>query len=281
MKKLWLALLLLFTIPCSAQVFTLEITADPVIADASGQVSNIDVAFVSDSATEALGVELFYSFDPDLLHVFGASSLLATPPSFFAAGFLNEAFTHPTTGAVTLPGVGELGIVFDFGLVNNITMSPGVPVPVLRLSVVGGPGVFPGATSDLVFQNGLNVPTGGSTTNAVVWRQTPTTVPVETPINLAGAVVPLSFVVPMFGRGDVSGDGAINLVDAIMSLEHLFLSNPLNCQAAADVDASGAVAIIDVVQLLTYLFMSGPPPNSITCGSQALNGLDCDTTTCP
>jgi len=278
----FLFLLALPPIAGQEPVFTLDLDADPVIADASGQISNIDVAFVSDAANETLGLELFYSFDPTLLHVFGMSSLLADSPSFFAVEYLNEDSTHPTTGVVTPAGVGLLGCVFDFGLVNTITTAPGVPVPVLRISVIGGPGVFPGATSDLTFQNGLTVPVGGTThNNSMAWRVDPTTPPQDTLFDLTSATVPLSFVVPMFGRGDVSGDGSLNLVDAILTLEHLFLSNPVACPAAADVDANGTVAILDAITFLNYLFLNGPPPNSIACSPQDTHGLSCDTTTCP
>ena len=249
---------------------------------ASGQISNIDMAFVSDAANETLGVELFFSFDPTLLHVFGMSSLLADSPSFFSTEYLNEDFTHPTTGVVTPAGVGLLGCVFDFGLANTITTVSGVPVPLLRISVIGGPGVFPGATSDLAFQNGLTVPVGGTThNNSIAWRVDPTTPPQDTLFDLASATVPLAFVVPTFGRGDANVDGSLNLVDAIRILEHLFLANPVDCEAAADIDSNGAVAILDAIVFLNYLFLSGAPPANLTCAGNPTNGLGCSVFACP
>lgn len=282
-RSCFLVLLLALSTPLAAQTFTLLISADPVIADPSGQVSNIDVEFVSDFATETLGISLFFGYDPSLLHVFGMSEALPGSPSFFSTQWLNEPFTHPTTGVVTPAGVGLLGAVFDFALVDTILVTPGVPTPVMRIQVLGGPGAFPGATSDLVFANGLNMPTGGTSTNVVVWRPSPTEPPDDTSIDLSSASVPLTFVLPpSFARGDVNGDTAIQIVDAILILQFLFLSVPIDCVAAADINSDGAAGIVDAIVLLNYMFLSGPAPIGLACGSQLLHGLDCAAqTVCP
>lgn len=281
-RSCFLVLLLALSTPLAAQSFTLDFVADPVIADPSGQISVIEVGFTSDTATEALGISLFYAYDPALLHVFGASSILPLSPSFFSTQWLNEPFTHPTTGVVTPAGVGLLGCVFDFALIDTLFVLPGTSTPVMRLSVLGGPGAFPGATSDLFFADGLNMPTQGSTTNVVVWRPSPTDAPVETSIDLSSGSVPLQFILPSFARGDVNGDNAVQIVDAILILQFLFLSVPIDCVAAADINSDGSTGLVDAISLLNYLFLSGPPPIGVTCQGQALNGLSCNAqTVCP
>ncbi len=66
--------------------------------------------------------------------------------------------------------------------------------------------------------------------------------------------------------GDVSGDGLLNVTDAIALLNHLFSGHPLRCPGTADVTASGDVNISDVVYLLLHLFASGPGPENVPTG---------------
>ena len=76
---------------------------------------------------------------------------------------------------------------------------------------------------------------------------------------------------PRFRRGDVDGNGTLELTDAIRVLGFLFLggSEP-DCMDAADADDSGfPVDISDAIYSLTYQFLGGPeplPPGPTTCG---------------
>ncbi|MBI4584413.1 MAG: lamin tail domain-containing protein [Planctomycetes bacterium] len=65
-----------------------------------------------------------------------------------------------------------------------------------------------------------------------------------------------------FRRGDLSGDGAVEIADAIAILEYLFKKRALLCPDAADANDNGAVDIADAVRLLLYLFKgaAAPPP---------------------
>src|SRR5262245_37414119 len=65
-----------------------------------------------------------------------------------------------------------------------------------------------------------------------------------------------------FIRGDVDGDGRVDLSDSIRTLGHLFLGNPseLGCEDAADRDDNGILDITDPVGLLAYLYLGGPEP---------------------
>ncbi|MFQ5653108.1 MAG: hypothetical protein ACE5GW_00070, partial [Planctomycetota bacterium] len=66
---------------------------------------------------------------------------------------------------------------------------------------------------------------------------------------------------PVFIRGEVTGDGEINLADPILVLGYLFAAGQEPaCLDAADADDNGAVNIGDPIWLLTFLFASGLPP---------------------
>jgi len=85
-----------------------------------------------------------------------------------------------------------------------------------------------------------------------------------------------------FIRGDVGGDGAIDLSDAVALLLHLFSSANLDCREAGNSNADGSLDISDVIYLLTYMFSNTIPPSAPFpgCGSQPVN-LDCTQPPCP
>jgi hypothetical protein len=71
-----------------------------------------------------------------------------------------------------------------------------------------------------------------------------------------------------FRRGDASGDGAVDISDAVFLLFHLFGQGiPPSCLDAADSNDDGAVDLSDVMSLLAALFLDGPalPPPAV-CG---------------
>jgi len=66
---------------------------------------------------------------------------------------------------------------------------------------------------------------------------------------------------PLFLRGDVTGDGSVNLADAVGVLSVLYRGESLPCVKAADFNDNGKLALDDVVGLLTFLFAGGPAPH--------------------
>ena len=63
-------------------------------------------------------------------------------------------------------------------------------------------------------------------------------------------------------RGDVNGDGAINVGDVIHLVNFLYRDGPLPVpEWAGDFDCDGATNVGDVVQLVNYLYRDGPPPS--------------------
>jgi outer membrane protein assembly factor BamB len=64
-----------------------------------------------------------------------------------------------------------------------------------------------------------------------------------------------------FLRGDVNGDGVINLADVVYLINYLFVGGPSpEPLEAGDTDCDGVVDIADVVYLINYLFIGGPKP---------------------
>jgi hypothetical protein len=90
-------------------------------------------------------------------------------------------------------------------------------------------------------------------------------------------------------RGDADLNGYLQLPDAIVILQHLFLGKSIECRpaadVAADVNASGLpIDIADPVYLLGFLFLGGPPPPAPFPDCAAPPGADdtgCTRSSCP
>ena len=66
-----------------------------------------------------------------------------------------------------------------------------------------------------------------------------------------------------FVRGDTNGDAALDISDAVATLNYLFLggaNNAVTCEDSADVNDDGMLNITDPVYLLSFLFQGGLPP---------------------
>jgi hypothetical protein len=82
-----------------------------------------------------------------------------------------------------------------------------------------------------------------------------------------------------FVRGDATGDGSVDISDAVSILAWLFLGDAApGCRAAADANGDGAVDVSDPLALLSFLFLGGPPPPPPfpDCGARlAAREMDC------
>ncbi len=63
-----------------------------------------------------------------------------------------------------------------------------------------------------------------------------------------------------FIRGDTTGDGALDITDAIAILETIFRGRTLDCADAADVNDDGRLTITDPIRLLSFLYLGGDQP---------------------
>jgi hypothetical protein len=81
-----------------------------------------------------------------------------------------------------------------------------------------------------------------------------------------------------FLRGDSNGDGRIDIADAVIALEHLFLGGSMPCADGADFNDDGGLNIADPIGTLEHLFLGGPapPPPYPVCGADPTEDeLDC------
>lgn len=63
-----------------------------------------------------------------------------------------------------------------------------------------------------------------------------------------------------FIRGDVNGDGSLDIADAIAALAFLFTGGSVDCLDAVDSNDDGMTNIADAIYTLDFLFSGGPPP---------------------
>jgi hypothetical protein len=84
-----------------------------------------------------------------------------------------------------------------------------------------------------------------------------------------------------FRRGDANADGAINIVDVLVVLGHVFQRGEnLSCGKAGDTDDDGRLNIVDAITIAALLFgrRAGLPEPFATCGSDPTqDGLTCHT----
>ena len=95
---------------------------------------------------------------------------------------------------------------------------------------------------------------------------------------------------PVFHRGDVNGDGQINISDGVTKLEFLFAGGSApGCLDAADADDDGILGITGAVYIFNWLFAGGaeppaPGPDTAECGpdptDDPLVNADCEYLGC-
>lgn len=125
----------------------------------------------------------------------------------------------------------------------------------------------------------------------LTWTDTLGTPPVSNVIVAGGASIApdlehgyLEFVPRRFVRGDMNGDGAIDLADIFVAQDYAFLglSTP-SCLVALDANADGGVDIADIIFVLSYLFIDGvaPPAPFPDCGTDPAEvSLGCEVSGC-
>jgi len=87
-------------------------------------------------------------------------------------------------------------------------------------------------------------------------------VPVITEVEYAVHISPWDY------RGDVNGDGKVNVNDVVYLINYLFVAGsppPVPTKWEGDVNCDGKVDVTDVVYLINYLFVVGSPPPCRVC----------------
>lgn len=229
---------------------------------APGSTATVSVSL--SSSAEAEGFSFGVAHDGTRLtatSVVPGAALDPTVVGGIAPAFFQESISPAGGAGITL------GVVIDFSP-PFVGLPTGATHAVADITYDISPTALPGS-SPLVFTALLGAP------------------PVEILISVGGLeVLPalsngsvVASAVP-FVRGDLNGDGALNLVDAVVFLRRQFaIDPPSTCEDSDDIDDSGALDITDPVFLLNHLFGGGPPlPGPLICGVDAtLDGIGCST----
>jgi len=129
-----------------------------------------------------------------------------------------------------------------------------------RVEIRGSVSLWPGTLSSSV--DGMTAPILERTEGSLAIEAPPhgdgaATLLVES--ECGDATLPLTYR-SRFVRGDVDGENAINIADAIGILNHLFADWSIDCADAADANDDGDLNIGDPIGLLMYLFAEGFAP---------------------
>jgi len=157
--------------------------------------------------------------------------------------------------------------------------------------VTGSASLPPGADQELYLGTYSGVVTGPTTLDYCDAPGAPTSFVRRYSADDAGTVVPLQEslileVEPVFRRGDVTGDGAISILDPLYVAARQFLGGcfQLPCENAADANDDGEVGTADLVGLLNQLVAVPPPtlpPPGTQCGPDPTpDGLGCAAYDC-
>ena len=186
------------------------------------------------------------------------------------------------------PGVGEVATFVAAGPWILRKDTPSQP------DACEGSGTFVNQVTICVKGSSDPVPCSGNVSIACADEPTtmsccgPTTLPVDC-VNcqanmvMAAIVAPDRTLVAEFLRGDCSGNGTVDIADAICTLNWLFVGGATpGCVAATNTNGDGAADISDATHLLNYLFLGGsPPPEPFPhCGPGELpadEALGCET----
>ena len=196
---------------------------------------------------ETGGYSLGMAHDPSLLSINTATSVVVGPageiPLFDTINLFPEGLTQ--------------GVVFDVAARWTLTFSVSTPVIDIEYQLLAGSltdAADPTVTTlDFVETLGdpptvnVVVPNGGGASLAAT--------------GVSGSLTLTPYEGSQFVRGDVTGDGALDLADGIGVLMFLFLNSSTTCSNALDADDTGNVSISDAVRILCAVFcLDSPPP---------------------
>ena len=66
-------------------------------------------------------------------------------------------------------------------------------------------------------------------------------------------------------KGDLSGNGSVNLQDLVILVNYIFKSGPTPVKCVADVNSDDIINLADIIFLVNRLFRHGPAPSPPTC----------------
>ncbi|MEM7166522.1 MAG: hypothetical protein AAF581_13735 [Planctomycetota bacterium] len=231
--------------------------------------SNANSGFPNDIAAFSIAL----THDPS--YVTPTALALGGPVAALNAG-VGPDFFNPTiySGGVTA------GVLFSFDVDAFLQASSSLPILSIdydtNASTLMGNGT--GASTDLIFTDGV-LGSPMLVNNTVV-------VGVENFVasKNSGTVTLQPLPGGGFIRGDVTGEGSINLLDVTEALAFMFTSGTVSCLSAVDANDDSVLDISDPATILAYLFLGGTIPSPLlSCGADGTpDSLTCDSVSgCP
>ncbi|MEM7263618.1 MAG: dockerin type I repeat-containing protein, partial [Planctomycetota bacterium] len=175
-------------------------------------------------------------------------SVLTANAVDYGPGVIDEEWGEPMFfGTSTLADGWTCGVVYAF--LGNWWYEFPVPTVVIEVTYTASAALDLPASTPLTWSDQLGSP---PTANVVVVSGASyPTVNVDGQITIA----PIEFI-----RGDMNGDGAVDIADVFTAEEYLFLGGDTpGCLAALDTNNDGAIDIGDIIYELSYLFLGGEP----------------------
>jgi hypothetical protein len=151
----------------------------------------------------------------------------------------------------------EFGCIFDFEEpFDKEPLRAGVNQTLVNLIFDVAPGAPQGATTQVAMVNNRDLSPILNIFTIDGFTRVPALTPSTVKILDAEQPHPALFV-----RGNSDMQGKVDITDAILILNFLFLGGPAPaCMDAADVDDSGRLDISDSISLLNFLFLGGTYP---------------------
>jgi hypothetical protein len=251
---------------CSSEVSVpLNLVSLPTLAAAPGESLALSLSASLELPTEGFSIPV--SYDPTQFVVEGAD--LEGSDAIGAEFFLVE-----TDG---VSGLTNLFLIYDSEDLQHIPA--GVDRVLCRISGR----VLPAVASGTQIILGLPATAGLPPVSAVIVQNNGAG---YSPSRTEGLITVNGIPAGSFLRGDANGDAAVDLADAIFTLDYLFASGVTpSCQNAADSNDDDTLNVADAVQILDALFSGGPPlppPGNGNCLPDPTPGqLDCTLGSCP
>ncbi|MEM7263619.1 MAG: dockerin type I repeat-containing protein [Planctomycetota bacterium] len=232
----------LLAAPVGAQSFEFaapvqEIQISP--SEAETVVVGFTIAQIEGVLAETQGFAMGVAHDPAMLTVDSID---------YGAGVISDQWGEPDI-FITNAHVGGWTCGVVFAHLGNWTVEFPVPLAAIDITYSVDPALPLPSEAELTWSSQLGTP---PVSNVIVVS--------GASLSVALADGALSFVPVSFIRGDMNGDGGINIADIFTAEEYLFLGGDTpGCLAALDSNGDGAIDIGDIIYELSYLFLGGDP----------------------
>jgi len=243
----------------------------------------LELGVVTDIDANISAFQLMFQFDPAQIYAFQAELPDGHAASWFSFSFAQEDIPPiPNDSFAATGGSGYASLIYDFQLIDLLTVSSGDAEPIVNIRMVAEAGAVEGLTVVTIAEDfAIDFPGSADPVNEMVNSPSPGIVQQLT----LDRTIQDDFQVrifdwPAFIPGDANGNGAVALSDVISTLQYLFQNGVVPCVDSLDVDGSGSAALADAIFTLQYLFTGGPPPPEGTTCEPRIGSVNCDTTGC-